>query len=240
MREIEIYENSREFKASKTIEIEMTKCRFPKIVEFEKENDYVKFIKSIEKLVRSSIEYRDYISMTKDTLDMNRCALYKNLDRSILPISIEIHHSPFTLFEITAVASNAYFNHYGYYNPRAIANAVLKLHYKGYVGLIPLSKTVHKLVHRGDIFLPVNVPFGDWELFEHLYQKYFTDDQRASISYKKKLSYRIETGDIPWSCPVLDEQLTFLDLKGVDLNLEPMDLAIKSKIEVKDELEESA
>lgn len=54
-----------------------------------------KVIKYIERVIRSSYEYRDYIKYLKTTLDINSCTFYEGYSISN-GLSVEIHHSPFT------------------------------------------------------------------------------------------------------------------------------------------------
>ena len=60
-----------------------------------------KTISYIEKEVRSSYEYRKYINYLKTELDLTKCALLPNLDCSNGAASLEFHHFPMNLYEIT-------------------------------------------------------------------------------------------------------------------------------------------
>ena len=46
------------------------------------------------------------------------------------------------------------------------------LHYAGWVGLIPLSETVHKMVHNQYLFVPTNVVRGNYQAFINAYYNY--------------------------------------------------------------------
>ena len=68
------------------------------------DKDKVKFIKRCEKVIRSSNEYRDYVAFLKENIDMDKCAFWKNVSsENSKRVKIEIHHEPFTLFDIVSV-----------------------------------------------------------------------------------------------------------------------------------------
>jgi len=230
MKEYEIIVDKR-FKSYRTVKLDLKPFRYTKLRTFEKDIDYIKYIKGLERKIRSALEYRDYIQYLKETQDLTNCSFYHNLDKEVVPhFPIEQHHSPLTLFDITCIITNQYFATHGYYNSLAICNAVLKQHYAGNVGLIPLSITIHKLAHTGDIFIPVNTVFGDWYDFVEEYKEWFTDDQLKSLEFKKTLTSDIMNGKIPFSFPVLSEEVVKLDMNGVSLDLPLMDPEIKEVI----------
>ena len=91
------------------------------------ETEMNKYIKRIEKMVRSSYEYRDYIKFLKDEIDMNKCAFFPNLSRE--DVSLEIHHAPFTLYDITAIVLNETRINDINATTFDVANKVMKLHF---------------------------------------------------------------------------------------------------------------
>lgn len=157
----------------------------------------IKFVKIIEKLVRSSIEYRDYISFLRDHFDMNQCAYYNNIDnKDTYRVKIEVHHSPFTLYDIAYIILNKHFAMYGNnINLSSIVYEILEIHYKGIVGLIPLNKTIHDLTHNGYLFIPISYVFGNVEQFYQEYFNYMTEQQKEL--YEKNCNVDNETQVIP-------------------------------------------
>ena len=68
-----------------------------------------KFIKSVEKIVRSSLEYREFIAYLRAELGMNFCMFFNNVSRDeIKNLGIEIHHIPFSLFDIVNIVLRKY------------------------------------------------------------------------------------------------------------------------------------
>ena len=171
------------------------------------------FIKYIEKLARKSWEYKKMITFLREKIDMNYCAFFRKVNNKINGKMIEIHHEPFTLYDIVAIILRQYIDE-GY--PLDIPNIVedtMLLHYYGMVGLIPLSKTVHELVHAGEIFVPIEYVFGDIEGFFKKYRKYMTENQKEILAKSIKVSEQLAS-----STPkVLQKKFIYLDVDGMVL-----------------------
>lgn len=135
-----------------------------------------KFIKSVEKIIRSSLEYREFISYLRAELGMNFCMFFNNVSRDdIKNIGIEIHHIPFSLFDIVNIVLRKYETEELTIDPLVIADEVMRLHYEGKVGLVPLSITVHELYHRGDLFIPLQYVDKGFILFYQEYKDYMKE-----------------------------------------------------------------
>ena len=80
-----------------------TPCPVDKTYIVMNDKDKILLIKAVERIVRSSIEYKQYIQFLKTEIDMTECSYFKNISNKNNPkVSIEIHHEPFTLFDITS------------------------------------------------------------------------------------------------------------------------------------------
>ncbi len=161
------------------------------------EKEKVKFVRTIEKLVRSSIEYREYISFLRDHFAMNECAYYNNINnKDSYKIKIEVHHTPFTLYDIAYIILNKHFTMYGdNINLSSIVYEILEIHYRGIIGLIPLNKTIHDLTHNGYLFIPTSYVFGDIEQFYQEYFNFMTEQQKEL--YEKNCNADNEAQIIP-------------------------------------------
>ena len=63
------------------------------------DKDFAKYISDLERIVRSSFEYRSLINYLKNTEGMDVCSLLENVSsRDNTKVKIEIHHSPLTLY----------------------------------------------------------------------------------------------------------------------------------------------
>ena len=117
-------------RASKTINVTLDETPRRPQHHFKTDRERVKFIKQLEALCRSSMEYRDYIKFLRDNMDMNRCTVLKNLvSTKEKKYSIEIHHEPLTLFSIVDVVLTKYVDLCKFIDPFEIAAEVMSLHY---------------------------------------------------------------------------------------------------------------
>ena len=96
-------------------------------------------------------------------------------------IKIEIHHIPFTLYDIASIVLKKYEAENLPIDPLMIAQEIMMLHYQGFVGLVPLSTTVHQLYHRGDIFIPLQYVDKGFVLFYQAYKPYMSEYESTLI-----------------------------------------------------------
>lgn len=159
------------------------------------EKDFKFFIRDLERVVRNSFEYRTLIKYLKDTEGMDVCSFLENVtSRDNKKVSIEIHHTPLTLYDICMAVYKKRFNKHQDIDINSIAEEVMWLHYSGWVGLIPLSTTVHDLVHNQYLFIPTNVIRGNYKAFIETYYDYIEPEvldavdaaERATIDYNNK------------------------------------------------------
>ena len=144
-------------------------------------------------MIRSSLEYKTYIKFLKDNLDMNRCAVLKNIKNGDgKRYRIEIHHEPFTLFDIVETVINRRLDEGEDINALHVADEVMELHYEGHIGLIPLSVTMHELVHNGRIFIPLQYIYHKYDEFYKEYKDYMNPVLLDKIQAKVDLSLRSE------------------------------------------------
>ena len=156
------------------------------------DKDRVKYAKRIERMIRSSNEYRDYIVYLKDYVNMNHCAFFDSMENEAgQKFRIEVHHDPLTLFDIVAIVIMKYEKEGIPMNDLYIAEEVMDLHYRNMVGLIPLSKSIHQAVHYGDdIVIPLQLIYGDWSKFLSDYQEYIDEDSPICEAIVSKLERR--------------------------------------------------
>ena len=123
---------------------------------FFSDKDKAKFIKKLERICRSSLEYKEFISYLINNVGMEFCSFFNNVNMDLgKRIKIEIHHEPFTLFDIASIVLEKFIATGQEINPIKISEEIMRLHYEGKVGLIPLSITAHQLVHDGKLFIPL-------------------------------------------------------------------------------------
>lgn len=152
------------------------------------EKDKVAFIKSVEKMVRGSYEYKEYISYLVNAQQMNICSAFEGVSKTLARnIKLEMHHEPFTLYDISYLVYLRFLSQRRDINVFDVAEEVLAIHFRGRVGLLPLSKTVHELVHVGKVFLPLQYLDEGFMDFYHDFK-----DEIEQTSLKEILMKKIE------------------------------------------------
>ena len=151
---------------------------------FADDKEYKKFIKNVERLVRGSIEYREWVQFVKFTLGFDYCLF--SLETDAETDDIEIHHHPFTLYDIVDLVTAKYIQEGRQFTSLDIAKETLKLHYELKIGFVPLSGTLHKKYHKGNLSIPREFIYGN---YNYLLQNYpLTDELRAKVSSALQVS----------------------------------------------------
>lgn len=153
------------------------------------ENEYEKYLRDIEKVVRGSFEYQKMVGFLRENLDMNQCSFYQavsNIDTT--KIRIEIHHEPLSLYDIVSIVVRKR-SHFGEsLEIEYVAKEVVYNHYAMSVGLIPLSETAHELVHNQYIFIPNTAVYGNWRHFVNMYDPWIPEDNKRILSRIQELT----------------------------------------------------
>lgn len=187
-------------------------------VNINTDKDRNKYIKRVEKIIRASTEYRDYITFLKDHVDLNKCVFFQNVtsDKGTNKrgrVSIELHHEPFTLYDYVDVVLRKFQDTGVPINDLLIADEVLELHYSNMVGLVPLSKTMHEVVHNSTkIFVPLNMVYGDYSQFLDKYEDYISDELYEKLQRKLDLSKNMT----PETFEAIKKEFTYLDVEEYD------------------------
>lgn len=150
---------------------------------------YVKFIKGIERQARNSIELRRLVRYLNEDLDMDKCAILEGVSSD--DAKIEVHHYPFTLFDLTDIIIRDKVHNKVCFSAVQIAEELVQIHYLKMVGMVPLSKTVHELAHSGKVFINLRRVFGDVKEFVIKYQDGLREE------HIDLLSRLIDLSDLP-------------------------------------------
>lgn len=173
----------------RTKENQLQVLKFDTIPEYDTETydiysdkDFKKYIQDVEKEVRGSIEYKRAIRYLKNYMGMNESAFLEGIESTNdNKISIELHHSPFTLFDIALIVFNKRLYYGESLELQATAKEVTKLHYYLVVGLVALTKTEHELVHKSYLFVPADKVLGNYGKFIDYYRNFMTPEQIDTI-----------------------------------------------------------
>jgi len=175
--------------------------------------DLMRFFFQVEKVCRGSRLYKNLINYLRDYSDMNKCSFFNNVNNlDTYSIKIHIHHTPLTLFDIVTIIYNKKLANNEYISVNSVAKEVMYNHYNMKVGLIPLSETVHEIVHSGYLFIPTNIVFGYYKTFIKDYDKYIPSELKTSLSNNEEISnnydYKKET-------KILEYDPIYIDASGV-------------------------
>lgn len=174
-----------------------------------------KYINAVKALVRKTPEYRQYIEFLKK---------HRGLHRShVLPAasigngkkySIEIHHEPFSLFEIIDIVLTKRETLGESTGLLHVAEEVLELHYDGKVGLVPLDITTHELCEKGKLFIPLQDIYQRYDLFFDEYDAICEIPEKIKnmLELKIELSEKIESGLV--MTDMINPEFTYLEING--------------------------
>ena len=148
-----------------------------------------KYFKSIERICRNSRTYKKLINFLRENVDMNKCSYFKNVDNiDTYSLKIHIHHTPLTLYDIVTTVYNKRLLNHESLSEMMVAKEVMWLHYNLFVGLIPLSETVHGSVHNGQAFIPTTKVYGMYKTFVKLYEPYMDKELLKVLSHMEEMS----------------------------------------------------
>lgn len=174
--------------------------------------DLTAYFKSIERICRNSRSYKKLIDFLREHVDMTKCSFYKNVNNiDTFSIKIHIHHTPLTLYDIvTTVYAKRLLNHESI-SELMVAKEVMWCHYNLIVGLIPLSETVHAIVHRGQLFIPTTKVYGMYKGFVELYGPYMEEELKTILLRAEQVS---EAYDYKKQCAILEVSPVYIDPSG--------------------------
>lgn len=193
------------------------------------EKDAKKYHFDIEKIVRGSFEYQQMVRFLRDNLDMNQCSFFEcvsNIDTT--SIRIEIHHEPLSLYDIVSTIVRKRIHFGESLEVEMVAKEVVYNHYALTVGLIPLSETVHELVHNQYMFIPNDRVFGNWRRFVDMYHDYIDSDVLYALDRIEELTHNYDEDEFK---DILAKQYIYVDLdNGKNPDLHQVQLSIKDRI----------
>lgn len=146
-----------------------------------------KFIKSTEAIIRQSREYNDYLSLLKTNYNILN---FDNLQSHISDgdASIEIHHYPFTLYDIVDTVMTYHIIQKDKFTSFSLAKEIMDLHFQHKIGFVPLTITNHQLAHDEAIFISLKQVFGDWKAFYKQYESGVSEAMKTKIAQLESLT----------------------------------------------------
>lgn len=176
------------------------------------EKSFTKYLQDIEKVVRTSFEYKQMINYLRNYCDMNKCSFYQSVSNADTPkIHIEIHHDPLSLYDIVVIVYNKRAAFRESLEVEHVAKEVMYLHYDMQIGLIPLSETVHELVHNQYLFVPSNKVYGKYKQFVMDYKPFIPLEQMNILDRIESLTSEFEGSEYN---QILSKKFIYVDATG--------------------------
>lgn len=194
------------------------------------EKSFKKYMFAVEKCVRTSFEYKEFIKFLREYMDMNQCAFYSKVSNADTPkIRIEIHHEPLSLYDICLIVYNKRVAFNEPLDEEYVAKEVMYLHYNLMVGVIPLAETVHQLVHAQYLFVPTTAVLGKYREFIDRYKPYMLPEQ---IDVLEHIEEATKVYDSEEAKQILSTNYIYVDMSGAYSmpRLEDVASMLKSRI----------
>ena len=120
-----------------------------------------KFIKGAVRCVRQSREYKRYLAHLKEDHGMTQCAFQPSivLDEDV---EMEMHHCPLTLYDVCQIILDHILEKGGRCTTLSLADATIHEHFEERIGMVPLTKTAHALVHADHLKIHPRQVYGKW------------------------------------------------------------------------------
>jgi hypothetical protein len=181
-----------------TIDAETSEFELPfyKDVEyFSNLDNFVGFIKAVERLVRTSTYYSRYIKYLKEDIGLTACQVLSNIEDEEYA-TVEMHHGPIlTLFDYVSIITDWMLATGEKINSFRVADILLEEHFLNNVQVVMLSKTVHEQVHENNVFINLNQAFGSLDRFLTKYRKGLHPEQIQKINKYIKMSTEYDSFD---------------------------------------------
>lgn len=131
-----------------------------RIDNFSNEKEEISFIKSVEKMVRFSPEYKLWVNYIVDTLGQNKCEFTGELKGEC---PVEVHHHPICLYTIVKTIIDDKIRKHVQFCTFDIARDVIELHFQNKVGYVLMLSDLHAKYHNGFMQIPIEFVSGDYK-----------------------------------------------------------------------------
>lgn len=163
-----------------------------RIKTFPSSKEYEQFIKSVEKLVRISQEYRLWINYIVEHLGHSTCMFTKE---TINECPVQVHHHPVTLYTVTKGVVNQLLTKEIEFSSFDVATKVIELHFQNKVGYVVMLSDLHAKYHSGFLNVPIEFVNGD---YKYILQNYSIDETEYE-RICKLCNVHVEDLKIGWS-----------------------------------------
>jgi len=195
--------------------------------------EWLKFVNNCKSLIRNSIEYKSFICYCKTQLGMTNCSFFSNINENE-NVEIEIHHAIFTLHDIVEIVMDDMLRERNGISTLEVCNRVMELHFKGLICVVPLSLTVHQLVHARKVNVHIDQIYGDLVGFIKLFKNSLTNEHLQKVVFVLEASKRKLHADNLFEMNKLEDEInkknfTYDELLGMLDSVDP-EVIEKNKI----------
>jgi hypothetical protein len=146
---------------------------------FSSEKSHNHFIKACVRMIRSSVEYREWASYVKDVMGYKTCVFTNEVSDQL---TIDIHHHPLCLFDIVNIVVSTYLKNQIEFSSPDVSKDVLLLHYTNNVGYVPLISSLHEKYHNGYLTIPPKFIAGKWDYLINTPGYVVSDEVKLKVS----------------------------------------------------------
>lgn len=160
---------------------------------------YNKFIKNVEQLVRRSKEYKAYKDYIFNTVGLNYCMIFPNINATLsdktAKVTIELHHGPLlTLYDVCCIVTDHFLENDIPVTSLSVMKTVLDEHFENNIQVMPLCDLAHKLFHAQHIYIN---PKQAWGYLPRFLEKYSDGvSERMEMMMKKNIEIAKEYNSI--------------------------------------------
>lgn len=157
-------------------------------------DEFIKFVKSVEKIVRIHPDYTQYVGELKNKLDLKNCSFLSNINDDMA--KIEMHHGPIlNLFDICYIITNFYLKEFNIVNSIVIAEVVIREHYENNIQIVMLSEVAHQLAHAGKIYVHPKQAWGNLDRFLKKYKAGINEHYHENINKALNIASKYDSND---------------------------------------------
>jgi hypothetical protein len=161
---------------------------------FSNIDNFVGFVKGVERMVRTSNYYSRYVKYIIEDVGLRACQVLSNID--IDYAEVEMHHGPIlTLFDYAAIITDYLLAKEKKINSFIVADILLEEHFSNNIQVVMLSKTIHEQVHENNIFINLNQAFGNLDAFSKKYRSGIHPEQVRKINQYIETSHKYDSFD---------------------------------------------
>jgi hypothetical protein len=154
---------------------------------------FVKFIRKVERLVRGNVDYKLYLDYLREEKGLDKCAVFPNV--TSFRAEIQLHHVLSNLYTICVTVCNRLLSTEKKVSTFILADEVIKLHLEDKIALVPLTTTVHEMVHANKMRIPKSQIYGNYQAY---YEQHvtFMDDYEKQIYADNEKFLVIDPSDL--------------------------------------------